>query len=527
MSICRYEGCWREVNSPHYDEFCLFHAPKEKKGILVEQFNHRLFEELKARGNFNCAGFVFPGKIVFSGLNAPVTLANADFRGAQFHGDACFWGAQFDGLAFFEGAQFHGNAHFMQAQFHAIPNFLSAKFLGNAYFTAAQFHGNTFFTSARFHGDALFRGSIFHRTVFFSTAFFLASDNLLNSPSADFSKSIFEKETIFDYITCRGTSLDFSNVRFGPESVFQLRRPKAEANQPQPKQANSPKESLVKFDSVVFREYNAFFTGIKAEREDSTAGDNTEPQNLILIFRHCRLNNVYFSDCDLRFFSFYKSSFDEARFHSNRWGQTPEAERKLIEEEWLERRQKLIDPQAIDKFNESYHIYDLNDRREIATLYRRLKCAHDRTKDFVESGHFYYQECEALRYYYRHEQKGAPARARAALYYFYRCIAGYGEKPLRAFIWLVSLLVVFALANCCIGIYRLNRGADPELTRNLADAVVFTCLRLIPLNLFPFQQNLYEPRGFIGMMTALLNSIVPLVLVTFVLLGLKRRFRRY
>ncbi len=249
--------------------------------------------------------------------------------------------------------------------------------------------------------------------------------------------------------------------------------------------------------------------------------------NPILIFRHCRLNDVYISDCDLRFFSFYKSSFDLARFHSNSWGRTPEAKRKLLEEIWLERRENLATDEQKEEFNDKYYIKDLKDRREIATLYRRLKAAHDRTKDFAEAGHFYYQECEALRYYYRHEQKGALAKIRAALYYAYKLIAGYGEKPLRAFNWLVCSLSFFAVVNSSTGIYRLNGGTDPVLTRNLTDAIVFTCLRLIPINLFPFQQNLYQPHGFIGMMTALLNSLVPLVLVTFVLLGLKRRFRRY
>lgn len=86
MADCRYENCGRPVNSPHDDVYCLFHAPKEKKGISVEEFNRRLFEDLKARGNFQCAGFVFPGDIAFSVKDNPATLTNADFSHAQFHG---------------------------------------------------------------------------------------------------------------------------------------------------------------------------------------------------------------------------------------------------------------------------------------------------------------------------------------------------------------------------------------------------------------------------------------------------------
>ena len=43
IKTCEYEGCDLQVNFPHDEKFCVFHAPKESKGITVDQFNKKIF----------------------------------------------------------------------------------------------------------------------------------------------------------------------------------------------------------------------------------------------------------------------------------------------------------------------------------------------------------------------------------------------------------------------------------------------------------------------------------------------------
>ena len=111
LKICSYSNCEKSVNSLFDEKHCLFHAPKDKKGIVVEVFNRLIFAQIK-RKDFNFKGYVFPGEIIFpKGEEAPLK-GNVKFRGAHFTGNVKFAGIQFSGYADFRETQFYGYADF-------------------------------------------------------------------------------------------------------------------------------------------------------------------------------------------------------------------------------------------------------------------------------------------------------------------------------------------------------------------------------------------------------------------------------
>jgi len=62
---CEYETCDFPINQHHDKQFCIYHAPKENKGISVEEFNELIYKEKIGKNDFNFKGYIFPGNIDF------------------------------------------------------------------------------------------------------------------------------------------------------------------------------------------------------------------------------------------------------------------------------------------------------------------------------------------------------------------------------------------------------------------------------------------------------------------------------
>ena len=180
------------------------------------------------------------------------------------------------------------------------------------------------------------------------------------------------------------------------------------------------------------------------------------------------------------------------------------------------------------------HIEDLK-HREIAGIYRRMKTALDRTKDYQESGWFYFNEFETKR-------RGLKIGPRKTLYYLYKVFSGYGEKPLWSFIWFVVFAIVFSFIhllsglNTSMGNINYDISFKWEAIKNVYSGVfwmdwlnslVFTFYRLIPVSYMPSSESAITPVGLDGMIWALLNTLVLILMITFVGIGLKRQFRRF
>ena len=116
---CAHEGCNYQVNTPHDSQLCIFHAPIEKKGKTIDEFNQIFFQQRKPRERENYAGYIFPGPIDASRK----TFYSVNFDNAIFCGDADFSGCNFEGIANFHETKFLGDAEFSGAIFKSRADF--------------------------------------------------------------------------------------------------------------------------------------------------------------------------------------------------------------------------------------------------------------------------------------------------------------------------------------------------------------------------------------------------------------------
>ncbi|MEE9553268.1 MAG: pentapeptide repeat-containing protein, partial [candidate division Zixibacteria bacterium] len=530
---CSYDGCKERVNSPHDDTLCVFHAPADKKGITVEEFNELIWRRINKKSS-NFSGFIFPGDIYFRGeckkeggaigFAGDVDFSKARFPGiayflgvlfagdanfskslfsgdarfsrAQFSGDAFFDKARFSGGAWFAAAQFSECAEFEEVQFSGDVRFFTTQFSGDTFFEKAQFSAAAFFNEAQFSGDAFFTktqfsGNIeFSETRFSGRAYFIGArfsgkttfSNARFSRKADFSEAQFYGKTEFDHARFDSMAmfvdliikihLRFHNIFLSEKAQFFFKSPRFDP----------VKEDLVlvKFDIVRFNPFSVHFGDIQHPE-----GKNKDSENkkALLIFRYCQLKDVYFTNNDMSLFSFYKSSFDEARFISSEWSAKRDhiLHRKLgfdrnnvIPEESLldDIRDHKDDAEYIKKIKEKYEIEDLNGFEDVASLYRRMKTALDNTKDYQQASWFYFNEFEMKRkaleeeienslpkwkifrwqpllWFYRQLKK---IFSKYFFYFWYKVLAGFGEKPLWSFYWFLLGILGFTTLNYCIGL---------------------------------------------------------------------------
>jgi len=472
---CAYEGCHEPVNSPHDDEYCIFHAPVEKKGEY-SNFHNKIMDK-QSRGDCNYKGFIFP-----------------------------------KGFVFREGGRKDGG----KISFLKFADFKDAEFYGDAYFSKAQFAEDADFTNARFFGCSYFNKTKFSKYADFSKAQFLGS--------AYFDRTCFDDRVLYESLKIKKL-IEFTNISLAEKARFYFNNPDF---------ALKGNECVrVVFDVVKFNPFAVYFENI---------GLASKVDNVCLIFRYCQLKDVYFTNNNMFLFSFYKSSYDEAMFISSKWG--AEKDRILIfpylrknvimEEKFLGDLSKYSDNDKAKKFREDYEIEDFSSHKDIAALYRRMKTALDNTKDYQQASWFYFNEFEMKRKAMEEEIESDPSKIRQVfnklfskyiLYFLYKVLAGYGEKPMWSFYWLGFFLGVFTLLNYLIGVHPVING--PDISPNLWDSFIFALYRILPTNYIPYTRNFYVPPNFWGLLVPFLNTLVLIIMIAFIGIGLKRHFRRF
>ena len=591
MMACKYEGCNEPVNSPHDEELCVFHAPKENKGITVEEFNDLIWQKQNSRC-FNFRGFIFPGDIFFRGeckksggpivfakdtdFSAVQFLGKADFIEAQFSGYADFSKAQFSGDTDFINVQFSGDADFSEAQFHSETNFSHSIFNSDVDFSNVKFKGNDniektdgdlnlLLYCVRFLDTTFKKRAIFHATVFYKYSDF--SDTKYFS-KADFNGAMFFDKGIFHSTQFGGKThfvanqiyegLDFTDIIFSERATFYFGAPIG-----QQKQSGRGVFTVISFNHVKFKAFDTFFEKIPIPFQSFKVIKELLNE-ISFIFRYCELQDVYFTNVDLSSCSFFESSFEKARFISCKWSFVKDyilfkwikVDRKnvILEEKLLEDiRDHKNDEKYIEKLKSNNKIEYFYDYEDIATLYRRMKTALDNTKDYQQASWFYFNEFEMKRKALKDDIKIEKERlkrllmsGRLLLYNIYKTLAGYGEKPMWSFIWFGLLTIIFTAVNFLNGLkvsvnevvnnvnYNISlTGAGfstllkSQFWHDLGNAALFTLYRVIPVGYLPFHRSKYEPIGLDGLSLSFVNSVVLILLVVFIAIGLKRHFRRF
>ena len=255
MACCKAEELcdWCEEEDVVYTdeegkEYCLFHAPADKKSVSLEEFNERVFEKIRRtpeEGECNLSHTTFPGNIDFSAFDEdhplpPINLSLANFIGdarfdkAFFCGDADLGRAKFYGNTSFEKTAFLEHADFVSTEFHVVSSFKETIIFHIANFDGSQFKKSADFSGAIFNDDAYFRGSeikgsadfsggAFRQEVDFSEATVTGMSDFRNHAfvkKAKFSGTRFEGSTYFSEIKFR-ESTDFSRAYFGGAVSFE------------------------------------------------------------------------------------------------------------------------------------------------------------------------------------------------------------------------------------------------------------------------------------------------------------------
>lgn len=155
--------------------------------------------------------------------------------------------------------------------------------------------------------------------------------------------------------------------------------------------------------------------------------------NAILRFRDVSLAFVKFEGTDLT-----KIDFDDAKWYPL-WSRIAVYEEINLKE------------------NPSYREY-----ARVEKIYRQLKTNYKYRDDYKRIGDFHYGEMEMHR-------KASTWRRWISLYSVYWALSGYGERPLRAFIWLLALIPIWAGLVWGLGIDR----ASSQVPANYWDTLLF------------------------------------------------------
>jgi len=231
---CKYPNCDFGVHNE--TEYCVFHCPKDKKGISVEQFCSDLRHHT-SEGLSNFKGFVFMGPIDLSNIEFRYpTLFNdvefpesVDFSRANFENSVDFTGVTFGGGADFRGTKFGGKAKFSKTKFvgplkkselvNECANFTGSQFFASVDFKMAKFeNGAAIFSNANFRGPdiefcsavfkdgpAVFSGSKFDGTIDFNGINFV-------DHNAIFANASFRNGSVLFMKAYFGGTADFNNI---------------------------------------------------------------------------------------------------------------------------------------------------------------------------------------------------------------------------------------------------------------------------------------------------------------------------
>jgi len=244
MGCCKagtYKWC-KGLDTVYTDEeekeYCVFHAPKGKKGVAnIEEFNDliftRILEARNSKGICNLSGTIFSKPINFKqfcdnydlpAINLSLATFNdsVSFKNVNFIGDAIFSGTVFEDNAYFEGTIFNGIIDFRNSYFDKKADFKLARFIGNAYFEATYFNGTADFSSKRTSWEIRFIRKKYPRTLLYEKRYL----HKTFTKKAVFKLTTFTKET--NFLECssndiiRFEEVDLARVSFIGSNLFEF-----------------------------------------------------------------------------------------------------------------------------------------------------------------------------------------------------------------------------------------------------------------------------------------------------------------
>jgi uncharacterized protein YjbI with pentapeptide repeats len=379
------------------------------------------------------------------------------------------------------GTIFEGDISFTQYSdgFH-LPQikFSSAIFNGKVNFLKVIFEGNAIFNRVHFCGFTYFTAAKFTGDTWFTSATF---DNDLEFSKAEFigkayfNDSKFNGSTTF-HSTIFNDEAEFSKVTFGGKTDFTFAEFREKAD----------------FSSSEFLEKGYFsdiqcFNGIRFTKVSVKDEIKFDIVNLERIsFLDTNIRNINFIDC-----------------------------------RWPKKYGRNI---LFDEIESSSY-----DRTKIATLYRQLKQKNKEEHNEPEVSNWHYGEKEMFR-------KSSSLRMLNPLSFsnLYWLTSGYGERPVRAGLFLIIFILATSVLSALTGLMPSNQvhylGIDS--IKGLADIMDFRKFTVLILNTFQYITFQKEPffypdsTSILGAYIKLSAQILIPIQTALFIFALRNKFRR-
>ncbi len=375
------------------------------------------FNDTVFRGPVNFRGTNFTRDAWF--LRAKFRGGDAYFRDSQFNGYTGFNKALFGSGASFERARFNGYTTFNNVRFNETAHFWRANFTEDAYFEGAQFIGWTDFNAAKFCKIVYFRYATFSEDVVFGRTLFQGYADFwfvqFNGTSR-FGDAQFDKDTQFSKVRF-GSDSNFGGVRFGGDAYF----------------GGTEFNKTAHFDGAVFSggvayfmwanfSGNARFWEVKfkeiADFSDTTFNGSSG-------FRYAQFSNrAYFNSAMFN----GSASFEDAQFDGNAYFENTTFGSHLD----LTRTgvlRLLLPWESID----DHQLFVSDDDAYLALI-----------RNYANLGWF--EDLNDCYYEYRNKcRMNEPISLEKITDTFEWILYGYGVKPLRTVVWIVSVILGFGL----------------------------------------------------------------------------------
>lgn len=402
---CIEEHCRRAALSAR--DRCVFHlrrrTPDENKTFI------RALKRYLKQEKYDFQGFCFPGKA------KEMFEAHGEFRHEVFLNDAQFPpGMSFKQVIFekvsFQNSTFKGNAFFTGAVFKKEANFKNVTFEdGETCFNAAHFVNAALFDYATFNGAASFgqcldmKGQFRGRTSF---------DHVCFNNEAVFEKRGFRKGMDFTYVmVAQSHAVRFQHCNLSKASFLETDLARLDFNGVRWAQA-----PIVPDRARLAKKLSAYQRTLKAAKTSGRRLPNKAPASKAI--------TAFIAEIGLRII---------------RAARVPRGRNRLDDEvRFCAEIRKLPSPQRRQRL------------MEIGRLYRQLKLNYEEGRDHPSAGDWHFGEMEMRRLSLA---RSSPMRG---LFFLYRKLSGYGERPRRAIIGWFAFLFLFSVLNCFLGFRVLS-----------------------------------------------------------------------
>jgi uncharacterized protein YjbI with pentapeptide repeats len=295
----------------------------------------------------------------------------------------------------FKESKFYGIADFSDATFSGKANFSNTIFISRASFLRAIFNEEVDFSNAEFKEEANFSDAIFKGKEATLLGINFSSSKFYRK--ADFYRVKFEEDADFSNAEFNEKAL-FSETLFNKKAIFFM----ATFNE----EARFGKSAFIR---PLFKKLEEIETFIK--EGGNFSGLNIKDK---VIFEGLNLKNVSFLDTDLKRVDFINCT-------------------------WHEKNGRKILYDEIKLFKEKKDKDFKNKIKKVEILYRKLKQKYKEEHNEPEVSNWHYGEKEMQR-------KSSLFRRYFPLSFFnlYWLSSGYGERPLRAGIVLILLILIMS-----------------------------------------------------------------------------------